>query len=115
MWKDACLLLAPLAARPAYGLPADKAADRLRLTARTAQPDLDVALVLMLKLAYQVRGRGAAGEVWAANTTELRRTAIMHLLIMISAAVGYHGRRLSPEGTVALVRRAIPASPGAAG
>ncbi|MEU6972736.1 hypothetical protein AB0A71_34475 [Kitasatospora aureofaciens] len=109
MWEGASLLLAALAVRPAYGLPPHEAADRLRLTARTAQPD--VALVLSLRLALWERGEEAAAEVWHAAPVDLRRHAIMHLVIAYCATVGYDGRRLSPAETVSLVRQAFPAPP----
>ncbi|MFH8386985.1 hypothetical protein ACH4E7_39740 [Kitasatospora sp. NPDC018058] len=113
MWEGACLLLASLAAHPGHGLSPEKAADRMRLTAKTAQPD--VALVLLTKAAYQTAGRDAAGEVWATAAPELHRAAIMHWLIVYCSIIGYDGRRLSPAGTVALIRQAIPKPPGAAG
>ncbi|MEU8927569.1 hypothetical protein AB0D10_42810 [Kitasatospora sp. NPDC048545] len=113
MWEGACLLLALLAARPHEGLSSEKAADRMRLTAKTAQPD--VALALLAKAAYQTTGGAAASEVWEGATPELHRAAIMHWLIVYCSTIGYDGRRLSPAGTVALIRQAIPKPPGAAG
>lgn len=63
------------------------------------------------RLALWERGEEGAAEVWDAAPVELRRRAIMHLVISYSAAVGYGGRRLSPAETVSLVRQAFPASP----
>ncbi|MFH9355011.1 hypothetical protein [Kitasatospora sp. NPDC017646] len=113
MWEGTCRLLSALAVRPAYGLPPHEAADRLRLTARTAQPD--VALVLSLRLALWERGEEAAAEVWHAAPVELRRQAIMHLVIAYCATVGYDGRSLSPAETVSLVRQAFPPAARSAG
>ncbi|MEU4588532.1 hypothetical protein AB0F92_41925 [Kitasatospora aureofaciens] len=86
---------------------------RPRVRRTSAQPD--VALVLSLKLALWERGEEGAAEVWRAAPVELRRPAIMHLVISYCATVGYDGRRLSPAETVSLVRQAFAAPPCSAG
>ncbi|MFB7375852.1 hypothetical protein ACFC6U_03050 [Kitasatospora purpeofusca] len=111
-WDAVQLLFGPLAARPAYGLPPHDAADRLRHTARTAQPD--VALVLSMRLAHWEKGTEAVAQLWHEAPAALRRTAFLHWLICYCLAIGHDGMRLSAADTVALVRRVIPSPPGAA-
>ncbi|WP_158702119.1 hypothetical protein [Kitasatospora sp. MMS16-BH015] len=111
VWSATCLLLEHLAGRPAYGLPREQGADRLRSVARTAQPG--TALALAVQLAYRVGGEQAAAETWTAAEPELRRAALLHLLLARCAADGFGGR-LTAAGLVALVRATAlrPAGPG---
>ncbi|MFH8387159.1 hypothetical protein ACH4E7_40670 [Kitasatospora sp. NPDC018058] len=106
MWEAARQLLSPLAERPAYGLPEHDAAARLRLTARSAQPD--VALVLEMRLTHWEQGEEAVAALWQEAAPELRRIAIMHLLITYCMVHGCGGRRLDPKEVVSLIRQTIP-------
>ncbi|MFG2844277.1 hypothetical protein ACGF12_14045 [Kitasatospora sp. NPDC048296] len=115
VWTGACQLLAPLAARPAYGQDPAQGTDRLRAVVRSAQPD--VALALAVRLAYQVEGEEGAAGIWEAEDIELQRAALMHLLISYCFSIGFGGRRLGAAPTVALIREAFlnrPARPAAA-
>ncbi|MFB7673210.1 hypothetical protein ACFC26_17550 [Kitasatospora purpeofusca] len=113
LWEAARGLLADLAVRPAYGLPGHEAAARLRLAARSAQPD--VALVLEMRVAHWDQGEDAVAALWQEAAPELRRVAIMHLLISYCMVRGYGERRLAPEEVVSLVRQTIPPFVPAAG
>ncbi|MEU6974211.1 hypothetical protein AB0A71_42170 [Kitasatospora aureofaciens] len=105
VWAGVCRLLAPLAARPAFGQDPVQGSDRLRAVVRTAQPD--VALALAARLAYQVGDEGAAAEIWKAADVETQRAALMHWLISYCSSIGFGGRRLGAGPTVALIREAF--------